>query len=157
MTRSVRLGTIGIVALTLAACGGGGSDSAGPVNGGSSSVSPSTIIKNAKDYDASRLNTAAKSLANAQYKGKTTDAEVDLQLVQQAFNLLFSDSVMTVPELAEQDFTDDVKSGAIKKTYACDQGGSVAYDGKVTDSLTGVIAMNYQNCWSYSNGIAISG
>ena len=157
MARSIRLWTISVVALTLAACGGGGSDSAGPANGGSSSVSSSTIIKNAKDYDVSRLNTAAKTIANAQYKGKTTDAQVDLTLAQQAFNLLFNDSVMTLPELAEQDFTDDVINGAIKKTYTCDQGGSVAYDGKVSDSSTGIIAMNYQNCWLYSNGAAISG
>ena len=64
---------------------------------------------------------------------------------------------MTVPELAEQDFSDDVNNGTIKKTYACDLGGSVAYDGKVSDTLTGTIAMNYQNCWLYSNGVAISG
>ncbi|WP_334022009.1 FG-GAP repeat domain-containing protein [Alteromonas sp. S015] len=157
MTRSVRLGTIGIVALTLAACGGGGSNSAGPVNGDSSSVSPSSIIKNAKDYNPSRLHTAAKTIANAQYEGETTDAEVDLELVQEAFNLLFSDSVITLPEMAEHDFSDDVSDGTIKKTYACDYGGSVAYDGKISETSTGIIAMNYQDCWLQSNGVAISG
>ncbi|TKB00791.1 VCBS repeat-containing protein [Alteromonas portus] len=157
MTRSLRLGTFSIIVLSLAACGGGGSDSGGPVNGGSSSVSSSTIIKNAKDYDASRLNTAAKAIANAQYTGKTADAEVELELVQQTFNLLFNDAVMTLPELAEQDFSDDVNGGTIKKTYACDQGGSVAYDGKLSSTLTGTIAMDYQNCWLYSNGVAITG
>ena len=158
MTSRVHIAAISIVALSLTACGGGGSDSGpGPVNGGSSSVSSSTIIKNAKDYSPSRLKTAATAIANAQYKGKTTTAEVDLELVQQAFNLLFSDSVMALPELAEQDFSSDVNNGVIKKTYACDQGGSVAYDGKVSDTLTGTIAMNYQNCWLYSNGVAISG
>ena len=157
MTRSVRLGTFSIIALSLAACGGGGSDSEVPDNGGSSPVSSSSIISNAKDYNQSRLNTAAKAIANAQYKGETVNAEVDIELVQEAFNLLFNDSVMTVPELAEQDFSDDVNNGTIKKTYACDLGGSVAYDGKVSDTLTGTIAMNYQNCWLHSNGVAISG
>ena len=102
MTRSVRLGTFSIIALSLAACGGGGSDSEVPDNGGSSPVSSSSIILNAKDYNQSRLNTAAKAIANAQYKGETVNAEVDIELVQEAFNLLFNDSVMTVPELAEQ-------------------------------------------------------
>ncbi|APD91084.1 hypothetical protein BM524_15460 [Alteromonas mediterranea] len=157
MTRSVRLGTFSIIALSLAACGGGGSDSDVSDNGGSSPVSSSSIIKNAKDYTPSRLNTAAKAIANAQYQGETVNAEVDIELVQEAFNLLFNDSVVTVPELAEQDFSDDVNGGSIKKTYTCDQGGSVAYDGKVSDTLTGTIAMNYQNCWLYSNGVAISG
>ena len=157
MTRSVRLGTFSIIALSLAACGGGGSDSDVSDNGGSTPVSSSSIILNAKDYTPSRLNTAAKAIANAQYQGETVNAEVELELVQEAFNLLFNDSVMTVPELAEQDFSDDVNGGSIKKTYTCDQGGSVAYDGKVSDTLTGTIAMNYQNCWLYSNGVAISG
>ncbi|BFT31500.1 hypothetical protein D210916BOD24_26760 [Alteromonas sp. D210916BOD_24] len=158
MTSRVHIAAISIVALSLTACGGGGSDSGpGPVNGGSSSVSSSTIIKNAKDYSPSRLKTAATAIANAQYKGKTTTAEVDLELVQQAFNLLFSDSVMALPELSEQDFSSDVNNGVIKKTYACDQGGNVAYDGKVTDAFTGIIAMNYQNCWLNANGVAISG
>lgn len=158
MTRNVRLGALSVIALSLAACGGGGSDAEVPSNGGgTSSVSSSSIIENAKDYNTSRLNTAAKSIADAQYKGKTTDAEVNLELVQRSFNLLFNDSVMSLPELAEQDFSDDVKDGSITKTYACDQGGSVAYDGKVSDNLTATIAMNYQNCWLYSNGVAISG
>ena len=157
MTRSVRLGTFSIIALSLAACGGGGSDSDVSDNGGSTPVSSSSIILNAKDYTPSRLNTAAKAIANAQYQGEIVNAEVELELVQEAFNLLFNDSVMTVPELAEQDFSDDVNGGSIKKTYTCDQGGSVAYDGKVSDTLTGTIAMNYQNCWLYSNGVAISG
>ncbi|MHC6648443.1 FG-GAP repeat domain-containing protein [Alteromonas sp. HB246098] len=157
MTRSVRLGTFSIIALSLAACGGGGSDSDVSDNGGSTPVSSSSIILNAKDYTPSRLNTAAKAIANAQYQGETDNAEVDIELVQQAFNLLFNDSAMTVPELAEQDFSEDVNGGAIKKTYACDQGGSVAYDGKLSSTLTGTIAMNYQNCWLYSNGVAISG
>ncbi|MCB4437542.1 VCBS repeat-containing protein [Alteromonas sp. McT4-15] len=157
MTPSVRIGIFSIIALSLAACGGGGSDSGGPVNGGSSSVSSSTIIKNAKDYDASQLNTAARAIANAQYTGKTANAEVELELVQQVFNLLFNDSVTTVPELAEQDFSNDVNGGTIKKTYSCDQGGSVTYDGKLSSTLTGTIAMDYQNCWLSSNGVAITG
>ena len=156
MTPRVRLGAISMIALSLTACGGGGSDS-GTGGGGSSPVTSSTIIKNAKDYSPARLNTAASSIANAQYKGKTTNAEVDLELVQHAFNLLFSDSGMALPELAEQDFSDDVKNGAIKKTYACDQGGNVSYDGKISGDSTGIIAMSYQNCWLYSNGVAISG
>ncbi len=156
MTASIRLGVISVIALSLSACGGGGSDS-GTGGGGSSPVTSSTIIKNAKDYSPARLNTAASSIANAQYKGKTTNAEVDLELVQHAFNLLFSDSGMALPELAEQDFSDDVKNGAIKKTYACDQGGNVSYDGKISGDSTGIIAMSYQNCWLYSNGVAISG
>lgn len=156
MTPRVRLGAISIIALSLTACGGGGSDT-GTGGGGSSPVTSSTIIKNAKDYSPARLNTAASSLANAQYKGKTTNAEVDLELVQHAFNLLFSDSGMALPELAEQDFSNDVKNGAIKKTYPCDQGGNVAYDGKISGDSTGIIAMSYQNCWLYSNGVSISG
>ena len=156
MTPRVRLGAISMIALSLTACGGGGSDS-GTGGGGSSPVTSSTIIKNAKDYSPARLNTAASSIANAQYKGKTTNAEVDLELVQHAFNLLFSDSGMALPELAEQDFSNDVKNGAIKKTYACDQGGNVSYDGKISGDSTGIIAMSYQNCWLYSNGVAISG
>ena len=156
MTRSVRFGAISVIALSLAACGGGGSDT-GSGTGGSSPVSSSTIIKNAKDYTPSRLSSAATSIANAQYKGKTTNADVDLELVQRTFNLLFNDSVITLPELAEQDFSNDVKNGAIKKTYPCDQGGNVTYDGKISNDATGIIAMSYQNCWQYSNGVAISG
>lgn len=154
MTHRLRLAVVSLSALYLTACGSGGSDSG---SGSTLPDSSSTIIKNAKDYTPSRLNSAATEIAIAQYQGKTTNAEVDLLLVQRAHNLIFSsDSKLSIPWVAVQDYGGDVKDDEIKKTYSCDQGGSVAYDGKVSNVVAS-IAMNYQNCWLSTNSAAITG
>lgn len=161
MSGLIRTLSVSVVAILLAACGGGGGDSStgGGGNGNGSTPTPSQIISGAKNYSAAQLNTAATSLANSKYSGSKSSAAVNINSAQQAYQMLFGDSAIEVPEVAEQDFSSAMDNqGNINETFSCDLGGSVKYDGKVSASeFTGTIALTYNNCVLYANEFAISG
>ena len=150
----------------LAACGGGGgSDSGGPGTSQPPTPTPTQIIANAKDYSATQLNNAGRSLANSYYTGQTTDAELTPEVIQRVVLDMFGEIGQTpvnIPSIADEDFTSEVSSdGSVNATFMCNYGGTVNYDGKVDGDFLGNLTLRYTNCenendWVMSGSVAVT-
>ncbi|RPH15997.1 MAG: VCBS repeat-containing protein [Alteromonadaceae bacterium TMED7] len=150
----------------LAACGGGGgSDSGGPGTSQPPTPTPTQIIANAKDYSATQLNNAGRSLANSYYTGQTTDAELTPEVIQRVVLAMFGEIGQTpvnIPSIADEDFTSEVSSdGSVNATFMCNYGGTVNYDGKVDGDFLGNLTLRYANCenendWVMSGSVAVT-
>jgi len=152
--------------MILAACGGGGgSDSGGPGTSQPPAPTPTQIIANAKDYSATQLNNAGRSLANSYYTGQTTDAELKPEFIQRVVLDMFGEIDQTpvnIPSIADEDFTSEVGSdGSVNATFMCNNGGTVTYDGKVDNDFLGNLTLRYNNCeneynWVMSGSVAVT-
>ena len=137
--------------MILAACGGGGgSDSGGSGTSQPPAPTPTQIIANAKDYSATQLNNAGRSLANSYYTGQTTDAALTPEFIQRVVLDMFGEIDQTpvnIPSIADEDFTSEVGSdGNVNATFMCNNGGTVTYDGKVDNDFLGNLTLRYNNC-----------
>ena len=136
--------------VVLAACGGGGSDSGSPGTSQPPAPTPTQIIANAKDYSAAQLNSAGRSLANSNYSGQTTNAELTPALIQRVVLDMFGnlgETPVNIPSVADEDFTSEVSSdGSVNATFMCNYGGTVDYDGKVDGDFLGNLTLRYTNC-----------
>ena len=151
--------------VVLAACGGGGSDSGSPGTSQPPAPTPTQIIANAKDYSAAQLNSAGRSLANSNYSGQTTNAELTPALIQRVVLDMFGnlgETPVNIPSVADEDFTSEVSSdGSVNATFMCNYGGTVNYDGKVDSNFLGNITLRYTNCenendWVISGSVAVT-
>ena len=151
--------------VVLAACGGGGSDSGGPGTSQPPTPTPTQIIANAKDYSATQLNNAGRSLANSYYTGQTTDAELTPEVIQRVALAMFGEvgqTPVSIPSVADEDFTSEVSSdGSVNATFMCNYGGTVDYDGKVDGDFLGNLTLRYTNCenendWVMSGTVAVT-
>ena len=152
--------------MILAACGGGGgSDSGGSGTSQPPAPTPTQIIANAKDYSATQLNNAGRSLANSYYTGQTTDAALTPEFIQRVVLDMFGEIDQTpvnIPSIADEDFTSEVSSdGSVNATFMCNYGGTVNYDGKVDGDFLGNLTLRYANCenendWVMSGSVAVT-
>lgn len=152
--------------MILAACGGGGgSDSGGSGTSQPPAPTPTQIIANAKDYSATQLNNAGRSLANSYYTGQTTDAALTPEFIQRVVLDMFGEIDQTpvnIPSIADEDFTSEVGSdGNVNATFMCNNGGTVTYDGKVDNDFLGNLTLRYNNCeneynWVISGSVAVT-
>lgn len=151
---------------TLFGCGGGGGDSGSPNTpspGGPTTPPPTqtsalTKIQNAADYSSSELREAAQELADANYSGKTSNAEVTYQVAQDAYSFLFGGEDSAFPDFEFKDFSNDLDgNGKLNKTYICDKSGSAKYTGKIQSDGKGKLTITYSSCDDGISGVALNG
>jgi len=156
-----RYGVLGVMAGTvLAACGGGSDNSSSSTQNGSQAVGKdaSQTISNASAHSVSELNKAARSLASASYNGSQEKAELDFLLAQQVTRMLLDDDVLKVPEIVTHELSPDaLQDENIDATFDCDEGGSVSYTGKLEESGEASLSLNFDSCKSYYNDSALTG
>lgn len=167
MTNTVNTALIFTLLASLAGCGGGSGGGSGGSSGSTSNPTPPTspppptasqIIASAKDYSASELETAAKTLVEQRYTGETAVAEMDLALAHQAFYYLFADSIVDIPQFGEDDINQQIDSnGDLDVTFACYYGGSVTYSGNLTPEFLGNVSATFDECAQLGNGFAVTG
>lgn len=132
--------------------GGGGSDdsSSGGGSGSSPSVSPTTVISNAKDYSATQVLAAATSLADNAYNGLSVEAEMDIVAAQKAYRWMFDDALFDIPELTDSEFEElgelTDSNGRVEGTLTCARGGSIEVDGKINSDSEGNLSLTYTAC-----------
>ncbi|TMP28595.1 hypothetical protein CWB99_10525, partial [Pseudoalteromonas rubra] len=132
-----------MIALTaiLSGCGGGGGDGDQSLTEQQKQEKAAvSVLDDPSNKSIAELSQATKALISARYKGATTPADLDDELLRKGFTHLFDGSTAGFSDMDMPYLQNHVSSdGSISGTSQCPTSGQVSYQGKVDRQGNGAV------------------